>query len=182
MAMINHAISVAAWAHRSQFRKGTDIPYISHPYAVGMILARNGFGTPVIAAGILHDTVEDTELTLAQIAERFGPQVARIVDGCTEPDKSLSWETRKAESLARLQSAPFEVKAVLCADKIHNVRTLQEDLRAHGDAVWERFKRGKKLQRWYHVESARILSEYARQSEKGAFFARLQPEVEVLFA
>ena len=67
------------------------------------------------------------------IAEDFGPQVAGIVEGCTEPDKSLSWETRKTESLARLLSAPFEVKAVLCADKLHNVRTLREDLETYAE-------------------------------------------------
>src|SRR5438045_7386901 len=98
--MIDLAIEVAARAHYGQVRKGTDIPYISHPYAVGMMLARAGCPEEVIAAGILHDTVEDTYITLEYLRETFGEQVTLIVEGCSEPDHgSAPWEVRKAHSL-----------------------------------------------------------------------------------
>ena len=87
--MIDLAIEVAAKAHQNQVRKGTDIPYITHPLAVGIILAKAGCSDEVIVAGILHDTLEDTPLTLDCIQETFGPRVASIVKGASEPDRSL---------------------------------------------------------------------------------------------
>ena len=69
---INQALEFAAQAHLKQIRKGTDIPYITHPYAVGMILARSGCPESVVIAGILHDTVEDTDVTLESIRCAFG--------------------------------------------------------------------------------------------------------------
>src|SRR5438874_3924659 len=100
MNMLDFAIEVAAKAHRGQVRKGTDIPYISHPYAVGMMLARAGYSEEVIAAGILHDTVEDTNITLEYLRETFSEKVALIVEGCSEPHHgSAPWEARKAHTL-----------------------------------------------------------------------------------
>src|ERR1043165_5018773 len=107
--MLDLVIEVAAKAHSGQFRKGTDIPYIAHPYAVGMILARAGCAEEMIAAGILHDTVEDTDLTLEYIKETFGERVAAIVEGCSEPDKSATWEERKRHTIEYLRTAPWEV-------------------------------------------------------------------------
>ena len=78
---IEEAIEVAAEAHQGQYRKGTRTPYITHPYAVGLILMEAGCSEAVIVAGILHDTVEDTELTLGFIQEHFGEYVAGIVGG-----------------------------------------------------------------------------------------------------
>src|SRR5438309_5224597 len=121
--MLDRAIEVAAKAHRNQVRKGTDIPYIAHPYAVGMMLAQAGCPDEVIAAGILHDTVEDTPLTLEEIRQEFGDKVASIVEGCSEPDKSASWEVRKAHTLEYMRTAPWEVRVVACADKLYNLRT-----------------------------------------------------------
>src|SRR5205814_6539887 len=123
--MINVAIEVAARAHYGQVRKGTDIPYISHPYAVGMMLARTGCPEEIITAGILHDTVEDTNITLEYLREKFGEKVASIVEGCSEPHHgSAPWEARKAHTLEYLRNAPWEVKVVTCADKLHNIGTI----------------------------------------------------------
>ena len=93
--LIDLAIKVSTKAHEGQYRKGTNLPYISHPYAVGMLLMSYECTSEVVAAGILHDTVEDTELTLKDIEEQFGPKVASIVEGCSEPNKEWSWEERK---------------------------------------------------------------------------------------
>ena len=148
--IVEEAIEVAAKAHQGQVRKASDIPYISHPFAVGMLLAKAGCTDEVVAAGILHDTVEDTEITLDHIRERFGERVASIVEGCSEPDKSASWEERKKHTLEYLRTAPWEIRLVSCADKLHNALTILSARREMGEAVWHRFKRGRKEQEWYY--------------------------------
>ena len=122
MSLLDTAIEIAARAHRDQLRKGTDVPYITHPYGVGLMLARAGYDEEVIAAGILHDTVEDTDVTLEQVREIFGARVAHIVRGGSEPDKDLPWEARKRHTMEQLATASIEVRAVTCADKLHNIR------------------------------------------------------------
>ena len=118
---IEEAIEVAAQAHDGQFRKGTNTPYITHPYAVGLMLMDAGCSEAVVIAGILHDTVEDTDLTSACIRNNFGESVANIVDGCSE-NKSLRWRERKTERIEALKTATTEVCLVTCADKLHNLR------------------------------------------------------------
>jgi len=146
---INRAIEFSAKAHLAQVRKGTDIPYITHPFAVGMILANAGCEEEVIIAGMLHDTVEDTDVTLDDIRAQFGEEVAAIVDGCSEPDKGASWEVRKQHTLDELKKAPLAVQFVTCADKLHNVSSMIEEHKRLGDEVWKKFKRGKDDQGWY---------------------------------
>ncbi len=148
--IIEEAIEVAAKAHAGQVRKASDVPYISHPFAVGLMLARAGCTDEIVAAGILHDTVEDTYITLEYLREKFGEKVAEIVEGCSEPDKSASWEERKQHTLEYLRAAPWEIRIVSCADKLHNARTILAAREEMGDKVWERFKRGRKEQEWYY--------------------------------
>ncbi|MDD2856601.1 MAG: HD domain-containing protein [Desulfuromonadaceae bacterium] len=118
---LNLAIQIAANAHKDQLRKGTKTPYISHPYAVGMLLAQSGCSEDAVIAGILHDTVEDTALTLDDIRMQFGDKVAEIVAGCSEHDKELEWKERKQHTIDYLALASQEIKLVTCADKLHNV-------------------------------------------------------------
>lgn len=146
---IEEAIEVAAEAHQGQYRKGTDTPYITHPYAVGLILMEAGCPEAVIIAGILHDTVEDTDLTLEFIRERFGDAIADIVEGCSE-NKALRWRARKTERIEALRTASPEVCTVTCADKLHNLRTIISEYDVIGDAVWDRFHGGVEDQAWYY--------------------------------
>ena len=146
---IEEAIEIAAEAHQGQYRKGTDTPYITHPYAVGLILMEAGCTETVIIAGILHDTVEDTDLTLEFIRERFGDTIAAIVDGCSE-NKALRWRARKTERIEALRTASPEVCTVTCADKLHNLRTIISEYDRIGDAVWDRFHGGVEDQAWYY--------------------------------
>jgi len=146
---IEKAIEVAAEAHQGQYRKGTCTPYITHPYAVGLILMEAGCGESVIIAGILHDTVEDTDLTLEFIREHFGEEVADIVDGCSE-NKALRWRARKSERIEVLKTASLEICLVTCADKLHNLRTMISAYHVIGDAVWDRFHGGVEAQAWYY--------------------------------
>ncbi|MBN1832228.1 MAG: bifunctional (p)ppGpp synthetase/guanosine-3',5'-bis(diphosphate) 3'-pyrophosphohydrolase [Deltaproteobacteria bacterium] len=148
--MIDMAIEFAVKAHYNQVRKGSDIPYITHPLAVGIILAKAGCSDGVIMAGILHDTVEDTSVTLDDLRDTFGEKVSMIVKGASELDKSLKWEERKSHTHDFLKGASQEVKFVALADKLHNIRTIASDYAKIGEALWERFNRGRDAQQWYY--------------------------------
>ena len=161
---IEHALEIAAKAHQGQYRKGTDTPYISHPYAVGLLLTEAGCREAVIIAGILHDTVEDTPLTLDFIRAEFGEEIAHIVDGCSE-NKRLRWRARKTERIEALKTASMEVCLVTCADKLHNLRTIISEYEQIGDAVWERFHGDIEAQGWYYRSVVRSLQLKCRQKQ-----------------
>ena len=111
MDKVETAIIFAAKAHNDQKRKGTDIPYITHPFAVGMLLQKEKCSDEVIAAGILHDTLEDTETTFKDLTEEFGIQIANLVLAASENDKSLRWEIRKQHTIDMLKNASLgEIK------------------------------------------------------------------------
>ncbi|WP_373231764.1 HD domain-containing protein [Cohnella sp.] len=177
MTLIDQAIEFAAKAHRGQKRKGTKIPYISHPYAVGMILQQAGCEEEIIISGILHDTLEDTKTTEEELLTLFGPAVLEIVKGCSEPDKGASWEERKQHTLDDLKDAPMSVRQVACADKLHNIRSIKSDLAKIGEEAWTRFKRGSESQRWYYTG----LVESLGYTERFALLDQLQDEVDVVF-
>jgi (p)ppGpp synthase/HD superfamily hydrolase len=183
MDTIDRAIEVAAVAHRDQVRKGTDLPYVSHVYAVGLMLAREGLPAEVIAAGILHDTVEDTNLTLDDIRRDFGERIAAIVEGCSEPNRGATWEERKQHTIEHLRAAPWEVCAVAAADKLHNLRTVAREMEATGEAVWNRFKRGRAEQAWYYHGLVDSLCGASAPPERPPvpFCRELREEVERLF-
>lgn len=178
MDIIEKALQLAAQAHEGQYRKRSNIPYITHPVAVGMILLKAGYEEDIVAAGILHDTVEDTELTLSRLQKEFGPRIASIVEGCSEPDKSLPWEKRKEHSIEFFKKAPEEIRAVASADKLHNVRSILLDYEREGDRVWGKFIRGKDQQEWYYrsiIDSLGYLSYFTILEE-------LQREINRLFS
>ena len=155
--MIESAIELALKAHQNQFRKGTDIPYITHPLTVGIILAKAGCPDEAIIAGILHDTVEDTSVTLGCIRDTFGERVSNIVEGVSEPDKSLPWEERKQHTIEYLKTAPMEVKFVALADKLDNIKAIARDYMEIGEAIWNRFNKGKDSQKWYYQSLVQVL-------------------------
>ena len=146
-ALINRAAEFAAEAHMGQLRKSPEsqVPYIHHPVMVGFILHSAGFDERVVAAGILHDVIEDTAYSFADLEDRFGRKVADLVNAVTEQDKSLPWEERKAKHLRELESASEEEKAIATADKIHNINSILLSLE-RGQDIWSAFKRGKNAQ------------------------------------
>lgn len=177
MDVIEKALHVASKAHENQYRKNTDIPYIIHPVAVGMMLMKAGYDEDIIAAGILHDTVEDTSLTLGEIELDFGVKIAGIVEGCSEPDKSLPWKDRKEHTIEFLRSASEEVRVVACADKLHNIRSIIKDYVQSGETVWDRFNADKEKQKWYYTN---VLESLGHQSTF-ALLKELKTEVDRLF-
>ncbi|HET9771475.1 MAG TPA: bifunctional (p)ppGpp synthetase/guanosine-3',5'-bis(diphosphate) 3'-pyrophosphohydrolase [Acidimicrobiia bacterium] len=125
---IERAYELAKKAHQDQVRRSGD-PYISHPLSVARILAGLGLDDVTIAAALLHDAVEDTEVTLADISKDFGPDVAAIVDGVTKLDR-LQFDTKEAQQAATLRkmlvamAKDIRVLLIKLADRLHNMRTI----------------------------------------------------------
>jgi (p)ppGpp synthase/HD superfamily hydrolase len=181
MTAIFDAIEFAAGAHRGHFRKGTRIPYIVHPLAVAKILIEACCAEEVIVAGILHDTVEDTSVSLGEIHLKFGEAVARIVEGATEPDKSRPWEERKTHIIESLKSATEGVLLVTCADKIENLEAIRGDWGRVGEGVWDRFKRGRDKQEWYYRSVLVVLEERLTDGSGLALVSQLKKAVAEVF-
>ena len=144
---IHRAMDLAAEAHDGQYRKNREsrIPYLSHCAMVGQLLLKAGFDEEVAAAGILHDTLEDTDISEETLAERFGDRIAGLVVEVTEKDKSLPWEVRKARYLDGMKAASTEALAISCADKIHNMWSLILYQRS-GRNAWSIMKKDRETQ------------------------------------
>ncbi len=177
--LVERAKQFAAAAHQGQIRKGTDTPYFTHPECVARVLTMYGCPAAVIAAGYLHDTVEDAGITIEKIRAEFGPEVADIVAGCTEPDKDAPWEERKRHTIAALRVAPLPVRLVSAADKFCNLRDIYMDLEQIGEEVWDRFKRGREEQEWYYRSVSEALM--ASGNPGLPLFVRLRDAVRAVF-
>ncbi len=152
------AIEFATKAHTGQFRKGTKVPYIVHPLGVAKILIEAGCSEDVAVAGILHDTVEDSSFKMDDIRREFGEEVARLVEGASEPDKSDTWENRKRHTIDILETASMDAVYVSLADKLANIRDIRADYEKLGDDVFLRFNRPKDKQEWYYRAMAGVFS------------------------
>jgi len=139
----------ATEAHKGQQRKSTGEPYIVHPLEVARILRENGEPELVQIAGLLHDTLEDTSTTSAQIKNLFGPYVLQLVQAESE-DKTKTWEQRKLHTISQLPKESHDVQMICLADKLSNVRSLLKEVNTKGDIVWTKFNRGKVDQGWYY--------------------------------
>jgi len=153
----HNAIVFAARKHKDGLRKGTDIPYLAHIMEVMQILIENNCQEEVIIAGILHDTLEDTETTPEEIQKLFGKNILSIVQSETE-DKTKSWHERKSETIRHLRFASPDTLLVCCADKLSNIRSMYVDLIEIGDKLWERFNASKKDIQWYYESIVKALS------------------------
>lgn len=160
--MIFEAIRFAAYAHSGQYRKGTNIPYMSHLINVMKILCENNCKEEVIVAGILHDVVEDTSVTIDEIETGFGREVAFLVRGATEIQKlskirkesdEQSWKERKQHTIHFLTGeATCDQLLVSSADKLDNLRAIRDDFDRIGETLWTtRFNAGKEEQKWYYT-------------------------------
>lgn len=148
-AKLHDAIIFAAKAHKGQVRKGTDVDYLTHPMEVLQILTQMGADENLLIAGVLHDTVEDTCVTVDEILDRFGGDVASLVEHHTE-DKSLSWRARKEYTVASLEYADKRTQMLVMADKVSNQRSIYADLKEMGEELWSRFNAPKSEQSWYY--------------------------------
>ena len=127
LVLLQRAYDVAEAAHAAQKRKSGD-PYITHPLAVATILAGLGMDTTTLVAALLHDTVEDTGVTLDSITADFGSEVTHLVDGVTKIDKVKFGDAAQAETIRKMIVAMARDPRVLViklADRLHNMRTLR---------------------------------------------------------
>lgn len=169
--VINHALAFAAKHHDRQVRKGTKLPYLTHPANVALILTRYGQDDDTVVAGILHDVIEDSvregytrDMLEQRIGDKFGPRVLETVLAVTyrrhdDDGVELSGDDRKDDYLERLSRASDEARWVCAADKVHNASTILADLRrtVDPDTVWNRFGGGRAgVVRWYRAVHDRL--------------------------
>lgn len=182
MPNIFDAIEFAARAHAGQYRKGTRIPYIVHPLAVARILIEQNAPDDVIVAAVLHDVVEDTATSLDAVRGAFGDDIARLVQGMSEPNRADTWENRKQHTMEYLETAPEGVLLIKVADQLDNIRGIRADYTRQGEAVWTRFNRGREQQRWYHEGLAEVLSRRLTTEPGCTLAVELDENVRALFA
>lgn len=157
MDLINKAIKTATKAHTGQHRKGTKTPYILHPLEVGAILAAMTEDAEVIAAGILHDVLEDTSVLASELVEKFGLRVLKLVqaeseDKQVERDAASTWKDRKQKTIDALaQEEDRFVKMICLADKLSNIRAMRNDFAKTGEKLWDRFNQNDPREHaWYY--------------------------------
>jgi (p)ppGpp synthase/HD superfamily hydrolase len=159
---LEQALRWASECHRDQVRRSSGTPYFEHVAAVAMILDRLGFGEEVLIAGLLHDVVEDTPASLEDVRVRFGDEVAETVRECSEvktddQGRKRPWLDRKRDHLAAMTSASLSARAVMLADKLHNLVSIVCDLE-DGREVWAHFHAGRELVLWYYHTSIATLA------------------------
>jgi len=181
------ALGYASALHRTQLRKGSNIPYVSHLLGVASLALEFGADEDQAIAALLHDAVEDQggAVRLGEIRDRYGETVAAIVADCTDDldkpkgradkpeQKRAEWEDRKRAYLATLDQKRARSLLVSIADKTHNASAINADLREAGSEVWDRFTGGKEGTLWYYRRLADIFAEQL----PGPASARLQREV-----
>jgi (p)ppGpp synthase/HD superfamily hydrolase len=142
-AEFDAALTYAAELHRTQTRKGGDIPYLGHLLSVASLVIEAGGTQAQAIAALLHDAAEDQggQRTLAEIGRKFGPEVADIVAQCSDTFEvpKPPWQERKERYIAHLDEASDDTILVSLADKLDNARAILRDYRAEGDDLWKRF-------------------------------------------
>lgn len=178
--VIEKAIMFATLAHAGQVRKGEkDKPAIIHPLAVAQTLIEYGADNNVIVAGILHDVWEDTKYSLEDIKDKFGEDVAHLVELASEPDKSKTWEERKEHTIETTKKLTLREKLVLLADKINNIESLDRLFKQKGCRDFSAFKRGKDKQEWYYRSIYESL--IYNENKENPLFERLENGINSVF-
>ena len=166
MTVLDKAILFATRAHEGQTRKMSGIPYILHPVEVAAIIATMTGDVDIMAAGVLHDTVEDCGVMPEEIRENFGSHVYQLVMSETE-DKledrpaAETWMERKSDSLLALQNTKsLEVKILWLGDKLSNLRSFWKEYLVRGPEVWTFLnQKDPKMQEWYYRSILQCISE-----------------------
>ena len=166
------AVGFAREKHHGDVRKCTRIPYLSHLLAVVSLAIEDAASDPqlddrfedIAMAAVLHDVVEDTPVSVSEVADRFGPEVARIVQACSDAESTPKppWRERKEAYIEHLEEADQAVLCVALADKRHNARCIVNDATELGPEFWNRFNAGPDEQIWYYSAVAEVLTRRRR--------------------
>ncbi len=166
MDIFEKALCFAVEKHSGQTRKFSGAPYILHPMEAAAIAGTMTDDRTVLAAAVLHDTVEDTDTTLEEMEEKFGRQVALLVMTETEDKRGdlppeETWRLRKEETLIMLEhTRDIRVKIMWLSDKLSNMRSIYREVMRSGDVVWQRFnQKDPAQQEWYYRSVGACLSE-----------------------
>ena len=164
-SLLDRAILFAVRAHAGTERRGKGFPYIVHPMEAMEIVSTMTADQELLAAAALHDTVEDTDVTVEQLRAEFGDRIAGLVaaesdafvEGVSEED---SWHARKQAAIDRLARAPHDAKMVALGDKLSNMRAIARDYAVQGDALWRIFHaKDPKDHEWHYRGLAESLRE-----------------------
>ena len=157
MELVSEAIAFAVKAHDGMRRKKSEAPYILHPMEAAVIVGTMTNDQNLIAAAALHDVVEDADITIEEIEEKFGRRVRELVQSETEDKRAdlppaETWRIRKEESLNVLRNTEdIAVLMVWLGDKLANMRSIYRDFMVEGEAMWQRFnQKNASEQAWYY--------------------------------
>lgn len=137
--LLGDALSVASSAHVGQ-RRNNGAPYLSHPLKVCELLAHLGADHLTLAAALLHDAVEDSDLTLGEVFERFGVEIGELVGALTDDPAIDDWAERKAALRAQVEAADPRAAAIYAADKLANIRELRDLYARYGESAIDHYK------------------------------------------
>ncbi len=184
MTRLENAILFAVKAHEGARRKGKDRAYILHPLEALVIAAELTNDEEVLAAAVLHDTVEDTGVRPEEIEQRFGPRVKELVQEESEDKREdrlaeETWEIRKEETIEHLkEKASRDAKIICLGDKLSNLREISRDYAVLGDELWKRFhQKDKNKHRWYYSSVYEILKKEFGEVPAIREYQRLLEEV-----
>ena len=171
MELVSEAIAFAVMAHDGMRRKKSDAPYILHPMEAAVIVGTMSEDQNLIAAAVLHDVVEDADITLEEVEAKFGKRVRELVESETEDKRaelppSETWRARKEESLTVLRNTEdLGVLMVWLGDKLANMRSVYRDWKVEGDAMWQRFnQKDVHEQAWYYSSIAHLTERLSHTS------------------
>ena len=182
--VLDRAVIFAVKAHSGTERRGKGYPYIVHPLEAVEIVATMTSDQELLAAAALHDTVEDTDVTLEQIRTEFGDRVAALVAAESDEipvgvSEEESWHSRKQAAIDRLSRAGREAKMVALGDKLSNMRAIARDYAARGDALWDLFhSKDPKEHEWHY----RGLADALRELEDTYAFQEFENLINQVFA
>ena len=171
MELVSEAVAFAVKAHDGMRRKKSDLPYILHPMEAAVIVGTLTDDQNIIAAAALHDVVEDANITIEEIEEKFGRRVRELVEAETEDKRAdlppeSTWQIRKEESLNILKNTnDIGVLMLWLGDKLANMRSIYRDFKVEGNNMWQRFnQKDPNLQAWYYRSIVKLTSRLSETS------------------
>ncbi len=179
--LLDQALHFAIDRHAGQLRKGTSLPYIVHPLEVLTILTAMNATKIQLMAGVLHDVLEDTDTTPAELTERFGAEVTALVD-VQSKDKGDSWKDARIKTMEKIKAAPPAAQMLFLADKVANLRSIARDQRILGERVWERFHAPKDQLAWYYRGLREVLAPMAEDPDTFPIYQEMTELVETVFS
>lgn len=184
MDKVSEAIQFATIAHSGMCRKRDKTPYILHPLEAAVIVSTMTSDEDIISAAVLHDVVEDTPVTMAELTEKFGERVATLVSSETEDKREHlspvdTWQIRKEESLEVLKNADnTDISILWLGDKLANMRSFYRQWKAEGDAIWQNFnQKDPSRQKWYYTS----IAEYTSALKEHAAWKEYNELVKIIF-